>query len=145
VTSGTPRDELDDLLREADAATYEAKGRGGARFVVANSAIVDLQRQNIRLQSEIRDALGTGQFVPWFQPIVQLENRAPVAFETLIRWVRPSKETMSASQFIDGADETGLFTRVSCETRAAAIDHAGTWSRDIRLSLNLSAGELLEP
>lgn len=145
VSSGTPRDDLDDLLREADTASYEAKNRGGSRFVVANAAIVDLQRQKIQMQQQIREAMGTGQFVPWFQPIVRLGDRRTVAYESLVRWVRPTNETVAASQFIETAIETGLFSEMSTEARTLAMASASDWPAQIGLTLNLSAGELLEP
>ncbi len=145
VSSGTPRPDLDDLLREADAAAYEAKDRGGSRYVVANAAIVDLQRQKITMQRQIREAMGTGQFVPWFQPIVRLADLKPVAHEVLVRWVRPGNEIVAASQFIDTAIESGLFSQMSAEARHLAIDQAAGWPSEIGLTLNLSAGELLAP
>ncbi len=145
VTSGTARPDLDDLLREADAAAYEAKDRGGSRFVVANSAIVDVQRQKITMQRQIREAVGTGQFVPWYQPIVRLDDRTKVAYEVLVRWVRPGNDVVAASQFIDTAVESGLFSQMSAEARQIAAIEAAGWPDDIGLSLNLSAGELLAP
>ncbi len=145
VSSGTPRSDLDDLIREADAAAYEAKDRGGSRFVVANAAIVDVQRQKITMQRQIREAMGTGQFVPWYQPIIRLDNLEPVAHEVLVRWIRPGNEIVAASQFIDTAVESGLFSQMSAEARHLAIDEAARWPENMGLTLNLSAGELLAP
>ena len=69
--------------------------------------------KNLRLESEITAAVKTGQFVPYYQPIVDLRSGKLAGFEALIRWVHPERGVVSPGAFIPIAEQSELITQIT--------------------------------
>lgn len=144
VAQWRPGLSAEELLTYADFAVYRAKADRKINWTMADGELIRARTEVVMLEHELRTALGTGAFVPWFQPVVDTVSEAVIGYESLIRWVRPSGEVVPAGDFIGVASDAGLLAAISSEVRALAFEAASTWPATTRLGLNLSAPELLD-
>ncbi|MFA7290959.1 MAG: EAL domain-containing protein [Rhodocyclaceae bacterium] len=142
-----PRDGDDaaTLLRHADAALYRAKdaGRGGYRFFSAE--MNDQARDRLRLQSELKRALESGQIEVHYQPQVDLASGAVIGVEALARWFHPEHGAVPPDTFIPVAEETGLIIPLGEAVLRASCNQAVAWSacgRAPRVAVNISSRQM---
>jgi diguanylate cyclase (GGDEF)-like protein len=139
---------VDDLMREADLALYQAKaeGRGLARrFDAAQFAAVE-QRQ--REEAELRRALDNREFEVHYQPIVDLDGERTVGVEALIRWRHPERGLLPPASFLDLAESLGMLPQLGGWVLEEACRQAAIWQRQtpgFELNVNLSASQLGNP
>jgi len=99
---------LDDLLKNADTAMYEAKkeGRGCTHFYnkEMNAAMVKM----LGMENNLRLAIKNNELHPFFQPIFDYTENTLVGAETLLRWRHPELGLVSPADFIPLAEETNL-------------------------------------
>ncbi len=108
ATSQPPHMAFDELLTQADAASFAAKELGGNRSFAAASNADDIRTRTRAMHSAIaaREALDQRRFVLWCQPIVDLRapGRMQSHFEILVRWLdgdgklRPPAEVIAAAE-----------------------------------------------
>ena len=139
---------VDDLMREADLALYQAKaeGRGLARrFDAAEFAAVEQRR---REEAELRRALDNGEFEVHYQPIVDLDGERTVGVEALIRWRHPERGLLPPASFLDLAESLGMLPQLGGWVLEEACRQAAIWQRQtpgFELNVNLSASQLGNP
>ncbi len=100
-----------DLIRNADAAMYHAKnsGRNNHQFYAVEMNLAAVRR--LKMDTELRRALNKQEFVLHYQPQVNRQGKM-VAVEALLRWHNSELDTLSPSQFIPLAEETGLIVPI---------------------------------
>ncbi|HEY0206363.1 MAG TPA: EAL domain-containing protein [Acetobacteraceae bacterium] len=128
----------DELLRNANIALYRAKaeGRGTWRFFDPG---MDAEIQQRRLmETDLRRAVANGQFVVYYQPLVDAHTRAPVGFEALMRWQHPERGLVSPTEFIPLAERMGLILDIGAWTLARACTDAASWPKHLKVAVNLS-------
>jgi diguanylate cyclase (GGDEF)-like protein/PAS domain S-box-containing protein len=115
-----PRDgeEPETLLRNADAALQLAKGQGPATLQFFTSEMGARASKTLSLQTKLRRALDNNEFVPFFQPQVDLVHGGIVGMEALVRWMAP-EGMISPVEFIPVAEESGLIDAI-CEVMLGA-------------------------
>lgn len=139
---------VDDLLKQADIAMYQAKtaGRNTLRFfdpeMQANLAV------RADTEAELRRSIQHENFVLHYQPQVDENNRI-IAAEALVRWPHPQKGLMSPGEFIPLAEETGLILPLGQWVLENACQQLAIWSRDpdkqhLNLAVNVSAKQFRE-
>jgi diguanylate cyclase (GGDEF)-like protein/PAS domain S-box-containing protein len=136
-------------LRGADIAMYQAKARGETAYELFSAEDARERTGELRLELGLRRALGAGELVLAYQPIVDLQSRAVVGFEALVRWPQPDGSLMAAGEFIPLAEETGLIVplgewvvRTACwQLRTWQLAHPRT--PPLFMTVNLSAKQLL--
>lgn len=103
-------DTGDQIIRDADAAMYEAKAAGRAQTKVYNEAFRSKERRRDQLVKDMTRSVEAGfaGFSLVYQPIVSLGDGAVTGFEALARWKSPSGEDIGPVEFIPVAEETGL-------------------------------------
>ncbi len=150
-----PGDNADDLLRNADVAMYMAKARGKGRceFFVPEMRTVALER--MELETDLRRAVETGQFVLHYQPIVILETGEITGVEALVRWQHPWRGLLAPGQFISLAEETGLIIPLGAWVLQEACRQASVWHKryaarepgttPLAITVNVSARQLQTP
>jgi diguanylate cyclase (GGDEF)-like protein/PAS domain S-box-containing protein len=99
---------LDDLLKNADIAMYEAKkeGRGCTHFY--NEEMNEVMVKMLRMEISLRDALKNNELQLYFQPIFDYRENTLVGAETLLRWLHPTMGLISPADFIPLAEDTNL-------------------------------------
>lgn len=90
---------------------------------------------------EIRQALELGQFLPFFQPKLNLETRKVLGVEALVRWKRSNSEIVSPGGFIDLVEEYGLMDQLTWTMLEQSLFQLRQWKNkgiDISISINIS-------
>jgi len=146
VAVSTPTSTPESLLRDTDSALFRAKSGGRARWQLFDDAMHAQAVVRLTVEDQLRDAIGRGEFVVHYQPIVALADAHVVGHEALVRWVHPTRGLLSPGDFIDVAEDSGLISAIgaqvldrSCAMLAARPDLPGL------LSVNVSAVELAAP
>jgi diguanylate cyclase (GGDEF)-like protein/PAS domain S-box-containing protein len=148
-TLGYERPE--DMLRDADIAMYRAKSMGKARSAVFDRAMHSSAVALLELETELRRAVERMDFRMVYQPIVSLESRRIVGFESLIRWSHPTQGEIPPAKFIPLAEETGLIVPIGLWTLRESCRQLRAWqglarrTPPIMMSVNLSGIQLLQP
>ena len=136
-------ENVDDLLKHADAAMYQAKtaGRNAIRFY--DPAMQTAIEARVELGEELHRALEHRQFRLHYQ--VQVDSlRYPVGAEALLRWEHPRRGSILPEQFIPLAEEIGLIAPIGLWVLQTACAQLKTWqqdplTRDLILAVNVSA------
>ena len=142
--------EPDRLMREADAAMYEAKKAGRNRYRAYDPAHRS-RAQKDTLYTELARGIEEGQLFCVYQPVYALQAQVLTGAEALVRWRHPSGRVMLPDEFIPLAEETGLISRIGafvleegCRQLARWTARDG-WPRPFTLAINVSGRELSDP
>jgi diguanylate cyclase (GGDEF)-like protein/PAS domain S-box-containing protein len=124
---------VDELLKRADMAMYEAKamGRGSASFFAAEMQAVLEER--MALTNELRAALHEGRLILHYQPEVD-DAGVPFGVEALLRWDHPTRGMIAPSVFIPLAERAGLSEQIDAFVLAAACTTLRRWAQNPALS-----------
>ena len=136
-----PRDatSVDDLIRCADLALYNAKDEGRGRCVRYNLAMqieIDERRE---LERDLRCAIDRGELALAYQPIIDAATTQVIAHEALLRWQHPTRGEISPAVFIPIAEETKQIGEIGKWVLRSACEEAATWPEHVKLAVNLSA------
>ncbi len=144
---------VDDLLKKADVAMYQAKaaGRNTARFFDERMQAAIVTRT--ALEKDLEQGLENDEFVLYYQIQVQIDakgNTEPFGVEALIRWRHKTRGIVPPSEFIPLAEETGLILPIGKWVLDTACQQLSCWSSDpIRkfwcIAVNISASQFSEP
>jgi EAL domain-containing protein (putative c-di-GMP-specific phosphodiesterase class I) len=90
------------------------------------------------IEQGIRFGLEHGQFVPYFEPQVDLATGEIVGFEVLARWNHPLSGIISPDVFIPIAEEIGVIGRMSEQVIGEALRQSASWDAAMKISVNIS-------
>jgi predicted signal transduction protein with EAL and GGDEF domain len=125
-------------LRQSDVALYAAKGAGRNGFAWFDEALEREISDRLQLEEDIRQGIKAGQFVPFFQPLVDLDSRQIIGFEALARWRSPTRGLLEADTFIETAERTGLIGPLTLSVIEQALKEARGWPAHLKLAVNIS-------
>jgi diguanylate cyclase (GGDEF)-like protein len=97
-----------ELLRDADAAMYEAKAADRGCYVVFDSSLRQRIEKRARIERELRVAVESQQLSLAYQPIISLDSGRLVGLESLLRWQHPELGSVAPADFIPVAVDSGL-------------------------------------
>lgn len=140
---------IDDLMRHADIAMYQAKGKPEGISIYTSDAAVSFLRR-----AEIAQRLGTasdnGDLHLVFQPQIDIKTGSLVGAETLVRWSDPVLGPVNPGEFIPIAEERGLIGKLGDTILAALLEQLAEWQTmrlglPPRIGLNISPRQILDP
>ena len=135
--------DVDTLIKNADAAMYQAKDRGRNNIQFYTAELHDATLRKLSLESDMRRALEREEFVIHYQPIVAVGTGMITGFEALLRWQHPTRGMIQPDDFIPLAEETGLIVPIGEWVLHAACAQQKTWERldcaSGRVTVNISA------
>ncbi|MGZ5079784.1 MAG: putative bifunctional diguanylate cyclase/phosphodiesterase [Usitatibacter sp.] len=138
------------LMKNADIAMYKAKSKGKAQYALFDSSLHQHVTSQLKLETELRKALGLGQIFLDYQPICSLADRQLIGFEALVRWQHPERGLLEPATFIPVAEETGLIVPLGNWVLTEACRQMREWrhikdSSSLGMSVNVSSLQLTHP
>jgi diguanylate cyclase (GGDEF)-like protein/PAS domain S-box-containing protein len=137
--------ELGTLVKNADAAMYQAKERGRNNFQFYSAELNLLSHHRFEQEKRIRAAIERDEFFLEYQAEVDLESGRPVAAEALLRWNDPVEGVAQPADFMPLAEETGTIIAIGSWVLERAVADLRAWldqGLDLQLAVNLSARQL---
>ncbi|TLY91944.1 MAG: EAL domain-containing protein, partial [Gammaproteobacteria bacterium] len=142
-----PRDgtSVDTLISRADAAMYSAKERGRNNVQCYAEGMSAVTQERVKLESDLHEALRSGQFELHYQPKVDTASGRVNSAEALIRWRHPQRGLVPPGDFIAIADECGLLDAIGEWVLFEACRQAKAWQneglRPLRVAVNLAPSQ----
>jgi diguanylate cyclase (GGDEF)-like protein len=149
VTSD-PNQDPDDLIRDADAAMYRAKGAGGARVVLFDEVTRERALARLHNENAIRKGIEREEFRVFFQPEMAIDGKRITGLEALVRWEHPERGLLGPGEFISLCEETGLIIPLGTWVLRDACRRAVKWQegrpsdQPLLLRVNVSARQLAQ-
>jgi len=128
----------EDVLRHSDVALYAAKSAGRNGFAWFDEQLERELSERLKLEEDIRNGVANSEFVPFFQPLIDLASRDLVGFEALARWRSPTRGFVEAEAFIEAAERTGLIAPVTMMIMEQALREARDWPAHLKIAVNVS-------
>ena len=151
VSSEHRYDAAEDMIRDADAAMYQAKAQGKGRYHLFDAAMHEQIVQRLSLEQEMRQCSFEDEFELLYHPIVSLERGHTTGLEALVRWQHPERGRIAPDTFIDIAEETGLIIplgewilRTACHQLKQWHDALGH-DTPLIMNVNVSKRQLMHP
>ncbi len=134
--------DADELMQRADLALYAAKEAGRNCWFPFQPGMVEAAQLRRQLELDLRAALGRGELVLHYQPLVDCLTEKTVSYEALVRWHHPERGVMMPDSFIAIAEDCGLIVQLGEWVLRKALHDAALWPEHIRVSVNLSPAQM---
>lgn len=141
-------DDIDTLLREADAALHRVKANGRDGFTWFDEVLHQQTVQRVETELELRRGLTAGDgLVLHYQPAFELGRPGVAHVEALARWNGPGEGLVPPAEFIPVAEESGLIVALGAQVVARAVEQIARWSDrpGVRVWVNVSPRQLALP
>jgi diguanylate cyclase (GGDEF)-like protein len=122
--------DADALLRKADLAMYDAKGRGKDRSEVFDARMQTTQLQQQHARGDVKRALESRELSVHFRPIVDLQSGRIAGAQALARWLHPQKGLLGADQFIPSVQESALICDIELYVLEEALRQNALWRQE---------------
>jgi diguanylate cyclase (GGDEF)-like protein/PAS domain S-box-containing protein len=100
--------EIDTLMRNADAAMYQAKGLGRNNAQFFTVEMDRRARERMQIENDLRGAIERQELRVYYQPRVECRSGRLLGAEALVRWQHPQHGLMTPASFIPIAEDSGL-------------------------------------
>ena len=146
-----PTDGLDvqTLLRAADTAMYHAKEKGRGTLEFFTPALTASVQHRTNLAALLHGAQARNEIYLQYQPQVDIDSGCILGAEALMRWRRPDIGSISPTEFIPIAEDTGLIQTLGEWALRQACEQGKLWHdaghRELTMAVNLSVRQLSDP
>lgn len=143
------QNSLDEVLKQADLAMYQAKADGRNRVCFFDPAMQAEMENRAKLEKDLRASIKLQQLQLYYQMQVDDCGRI-IGAEALIRWKHPKRGMVPPAQFIPLAEEIGMIIPIGTWVIEQACIQLRIWSKDpvlrkIQVSVNVSPRQLSQP
>ena len=157
IALATPGEGVDELLRNADVALYQAKARGKHRHATFAPAMHAAALARLDLETDLHAALAREELRLVYQPIVDLATGRIAGAEALVRWTHPTRGAISPAELIPVAESTGAIVALGRWVLRAACRQVAEWDAraaaagerpvgaPLHIAVNLSTRQLQDP
>ena len=148
IAVGSPGSGATELLRDADAAMYQAKMAGRGRFELFDREMHVRVLDRVRTESALRAALANEEIHLHYQPLVSLRSGEIVGAEALARWRHVDWGSMSPAEFVAVAEDSGLIRQLGAQVMRRAARESAGWQHVpgfTGIAVNVSTRQLLQP
>ncbi len=140
---------LDELLKRADLAMYQAKSAGRNTLRFFDPVMQAAATSRALLEADLRQGLERNEFLLYYQPVVDAQARV-TGVEALVRWQHPTRGMVSPAEFIPVAEQTGLILSLGQWVLEQACAQLVTWSQQpatqrLTMAVNVSARQFRHP
>ena len=137
------------LMRNADAAMYQAKERGRNTVHFFTQELNQRARERVRMENHLRRGLASEEFWLCYQPMVDVRSGSLVGAEALLRWDSPALGRVTPDRFIRLAESTGLIVPIGEWVLERACRQVARWRDEgacpLSLSVNISGRQFRGP
>jgi diguanylate cyclase (GGDEF)-like protein len=139
----------DEVLRDSDAAMYQAKSLGRGRYIVFDKTMRDKLLEELEIESEFRKRLKAEAFESYSQPIINLATQEQIYQECYVRWEHPSIGKIKREQYWQIAEQCGLTVEMDKFMLTKACEILKGWQlneadADEKIAINLSIHHLTQ-
>jgi diguanylate cyclase (GGDEF)-like protein/PAS domain S-box-containing protein len=148
IAVGNAESGAADLLRDADAAMYQAKMAGRGRFELFDREMHVRVLDRVRTESALRTALANEEIHLHYQPLVSLRTGEFVGAEALARWRHVDWGSVSPAEFVAVAEDSGLIRELGAQVMRRAARESAGWQHIpgfAGVAVNVSTRQLLQP
>ena len=138
-------DNGEEMLRDADAAMYRAKGEGRDRCTLFDEEMREEATRTLDLEADLRRAINSNAFEPHYQPIVRMSDAAVVGHEALLRWRHEQRGLLAPGAFLDVGEESGLIEQVDWLMYARVIADMARSDLHDYVAINVSPRHFRSP
>ncbi|MBO9499423.1 MAG: EAL domain-containing protein [Novosphingobium sp.] len=138
-------DSVETLMRNADLALYKAKDDGGSNHWTYEPSLHADAEERRQLEFALRRALDRNELYLQYQPVVDARSETVVSFEALLRWKSEEHGMVSPMKFIPLAEDTRLIVPIGDWVLREACREALNWPTHVRVGVNVSGEQLLDP
>jgi len=141
--------DANEMLRDADAAMYQAKNLGRGRYIFFDDSMREKLIASMTLEQELRFAIKSKQFELHYQKISDLTSAQTIGFEVLLRWQHPTKGLLTPSDFLFMAEETGMILDIEIWVIEEVCQQLKLWKQstkyeNVYIGVNLSGRHLTQ-
>ena len=137
---------MEELLKNADTAMYQAKEQGGNRSIFYQTKQSQRAVQRLHTDTRLRQAMERGEMRIYYQPILTLHDRRIVGTEALLRWQDPEQGLVMPQTFIPIAEETGLISALGEWVLEQSCKQLRVWHDQglshLRMAVNVSTRQI---
>jgi diguanylate cyclase (GGDEF)-like protein len=133
------------VLRKADVGLYAAKDAGRNCLAWFDEKMERELSSRLKLEEDIRRGVEAGEFVPFFQPLIDLGSKELVGFEALARWRSRTGDLLEPETFLEAAERTGLIGPLSMSVMEQALAAARDWPGHLKIAVNVSPIQFRDP
>src|SRR5579863_2536732 len=110
-------------------ALYRAKQRGRNRYEFFSKELQKELESNKRVADDILSGIEQGEFVPFYQPVVDARTYEAVGVEALVRWRHPTEVLLTPDRFLRIAEDLNVLATIDREILTAAINDLERWKK----------------
>lgn len=132
----------EEILQRLDYMLYSSRDKSHEFVATYDEDLEKSLQQRALVESELLDALHSGQITPYFQPFIDMKSNTVAGLEILARWEHPTQGFIAPDVFVHIAEDISAMRDLTLLMLRKACEAAVNWPEEIKLAFNISPNEL---